>query len=189
MKLFLVRHGETECNRALIVQGWVHTPLNSEGRRQANELGLRLKGEKITFDHFYSSDLLRAFQTALIVNKYLKMPEIKRDRRLREVKRGIWNLQYIPEIREKYYKLWKIWDKDPYHMRPPLGESLKDAETRVLKFVDQLKKIHPENSRILIVTHRLLIVTFRHLFDGVKVTRENFFDLMLNNTECHIIEI
>jgi broad specificity phosphatase PhoE len=189
MKLFLVRHGETDCNRALIVQGWIHTPLNREGRNQAHKLGLRLKQKSIKFDHFYSSDLLRAYQTAMIVNKYLKMPEITRDSRLREVKRGIWNLQYIPEIREKYYELWKIWDKDPYHMRPPLGESLQDAEKRVLDFVNHLKKKHPEDSKILITTHRLLVVTFRHLYEGIEVTGENFFDLMLNNTECHIVEI
>ncbi len=189
MKLFLVRHGETDCNRALIVQGWVHTPLNKKGRIQAHELGRRLKEKGIGFDHFYSSDLLRAYQTALIVNEYLKMPEIKRDPRLREVKRGIWNLQHIPEIKEKYYELWKIWDRDPYHMRPPLGESLEDAEKRVLNFVDYLREMYPQDSRILVTTHRLLIVTFRHLFDRVEVTRENFFDLMLNNTECHIIEI
>ncbi len=188
MRLHLVRHGETDCNRMMIVQGWVHTPLNTTGKRQAEELRDHLKKEKIRFDAFYSSDLLRALQTAKILNQYLKL-EIRIDSRLREVKRGIWNLQYIPEIKEKYRQLWEIWDKDPYNMRPPLGESLKDAEKRILEFVDDVKKTHGPDENILIVTHRLLIVSFKSLFNGINVSRENFFDLMVNNAELYTIEI
>ncbi len=188
MKLHLVRHGETECNRMMIVQGWVHTPLNFRGRGQAEELRRQLTDRKIDINALYSSDLLRAVQTAEILNQDLGL-EIHLDPRLREVKRGIWNLQYIPEIREKYRKLWERWDSDPYNMRPPLGESLKDAEKRILDFVKDLKKFHGSRENILVVTHRLLIVSFKSLFEGVKVSRDNFFDLMLNNAELYTIEI
>ena len=188
MKLFLTRHGETDCNRMLIVQGWVHTPLNATGRKQAKTLRDRFESEGMRFDALYSSDLLRAYTTAKILNEYFKL-EIKTDWRLREVKRGIWNLQYIPEIKEKYTELWKQWDRDPYNTRPPLGESLRDAEKRIKDFVEHLKNNEESNSEILVVTHRLLIVSFMRVFDGVEVTRDNFFDLMLGNAEYHVIEI
>ncbi len=188
MKLHLVRHGETECNRMMIVQGWVHTPLNATGKKQAKELRDFLKKERIKVSAIYSSDLLRALQTAEILNQYFRL-KIKTDRRLREVKRGIWNLQYIPEIKEKYRELWKQWDRDPYNMRPPLGESLKDAEKRIISFIDDIKKSHGPRENILVVTHRLLIVSFKSLFDGIDVSRENFFDLMVNNAELYTIEI
>ena len=188
MRLFLTRHGETDCNRMLIVQGWVHTPLNANGRRQAKILRDKFESEGKKFDALYSSDLLRAYTTAEILNEYFGL-EIKTDWRLREVKRGIWNLQYIPEIREKYNELWKQWDRDPYHTRPPLGESLKDAEGRIKDFVEYLRDKEKDDAEILIVTHRLLIVSFMHVFDGIEVTRENFFDLMLDNAEYHVIEV
>ena len=62
IRIYVVRHGETEENRQKIVQGHLDTSLNSEGERQSDLLAKALKD--VPFDACYSSDLQRAVQTA-----------------------------------------------------------------------------------------------------------------------------
>ena len=55
MKLYIIRHGETEENQAGIMQGHLHGTLTKEGLAQAKEVGIKLKNHK--FKHILSSDL------------------------------------------------------------------------------------------------------------------------------------
>ena len=61
-RFIVVRHGETAWNAQGRIQGHLDSPLNEEGMAQALLLAERLAPEP--FDHFYSSDLGRALQTA-----------------------------------------------------------------------------------------------------------------------------
>ena len=62
VRIYIVRHGETEENRQGIVQGHLDTSLNSEGERQSDLVAKALKD--VPFDTCYSSDLQRAVETA-----------------------------------------------------------------------------------------------------------------------------
>lgn len=80
-EVWLVRHGQTDWNLQGRLQGWTDIPLNGEGIRQAHTLGFSLQG--ILAHHLYTSDLTRAYTTAVIVGSYLHLP-VKVDTRLRE---------------------------------------------------------------------------------------------------------
>ncbi|MFC0522902.1 histidine phosphatase family protein [Pontibacillus salicampi] len=69
----LVRHGETDWNRAKRLQGQEDIPLNELGRRQAKECGAFLKNDQ--WDAIVASPLSRAKETAYIIEHYL--PEDK----------------------------------------------------------------------------------------------------------------
>jgi phosphohistidine phosphatase SixA len=62
MRVYIIRHGETEENKQKIIQGHLDTLLNSKGERQANLVAVALKD--VPFDVCYSSDLRRAVDTA-----------------------------------------------------------------------------------------------------------------------------
>ena len=61
MKLYMIRHGQSEANFAERHSGWHPYHLTEKGRAQALELSKRLEG--VTFDKIYTSDLLRAMET------------------------------------------------------------------------------------------------------------------------------
>jgi broad specificity phosphatase PhoE len=72
--IYLTRHGETEWNEKKLIQGHTDIPLNTKGKKQAKLLGKQLKD--IDFDVVFSSDLLRAKNSAEIIIKE-KMTVIK----------------------------------------------------------------------------------------------------------------
>ena len=65
MRLYLVRHGQTEFNVRKLWTGQMDIPLTEEGRQQA--AAIRPKLEKIPFDRVYASDLSRAMETQRII--------------------------------------------------------------------------------------------------------------------------
>ncbi len=62
LKLFLLRHGETEWNQTGRFQGITDVPLDPAGRRQADALSLSLRDEPLCA--VYASPLSRARETA-----------------------------------------------------------------------------------------------------------------------------
>ena len=64
MKVWVIRHGESETNRAGLLTGWADVPLTDKGREDAALAKDLLRG--IHFDKIYSSDLIRARSTAEI---------------------------------------------------------------------------------------------------------------------------
>jgi probable phosphoglycerate mutase len=74
--LFLVRHGEAECNVAGIVGGPnTCTGLSDRGRQQVIQLGRRLAGEhhQRPFDAFYATPRQRVIDTADIIAAHLPL--------------------------------------------------------------------------------------------------------------------
>ncbi|WP_276352407.1 histidine phosphatase family protein [Cohnella caldifontis] len=83
----LIRHGSTFWNKEGRMQGHSENPLDDEGWSQARKLAERLSSEH--WDVLISSDLQRARQTAAALLEKLELSEIRYDRRLREMDRGL----------------------------------------------------------------------------------------------------
>ena len=69
MKIWLTRHGQTDFNKAHLMQGRINEPLNDTGRAQAEAMRRMLldANPSLTFDAVYSSPLDRAMDTASII--------------------------------------------------------------------------------------------------------------------------
>lgn len=68
MKLYIIRHGETDWNVALRLQGREDIPLNTTGIKQAEACGAAMSSVKL--DLIISSPLQRAYRTAEIIQSY-----------------------------------------------------------------------------------------------------------------------
>lgn len=73
MRIFAVRHGQTDYNHLRLVQGYMDNPLNKEGIAQAERMGLYLQRKNYTFDAIYTSPLIRAKKTAEIIKETLNI--------------------------------------------------------------------------------------------------------------------
>jgi probable phosphoglycerate mutase len=104
--ILLARHGETDWNRAGRWQGHNDQPLNDLGQAQARALAAHLAGT--TVDLLYSSDLVRARQTASAVEAATGL-EARIEPELREVDVGEWVGCNREEARERdpaWYRRW-----------------------------------------------------------------------------------
>jgi broad specificity phosphatase PhoE len=136
--ILLARHGETEWNRTGRWQGWADPPLNETGRAQARLLAEQLRA--VPFDAVYSSDLLRAHETAEIVAGPHGVPVVT-EPGLREIDIGSWSGMTLSEIEERFP-----------HGRRADGETREDHTARVLAAVEAIARDNP-GRRILLVTH------------------------------------
>lgn len=73
MEFYFVRHGESEANKnGVIAGGSVDTPLTSFGRQQAIDAGQ--KAQTLNFHTIYHSPMIRAHDTATIINQRKQVP-------------------------------------------------------------------------------------------------------------------
>ncbi|CCH60612.1 hypothetical protein TBLA_0D01040 [Henningerozyma blattae CBS 6284] len=108
IRLFIIRHGQTDNNVEKILQGHRDTDLNETGLNQSNLLGKYLHQNNITFDSVASSDLKRCKQTSMCVLNGIQNPQttlhkipLKFYSALRERYMGVIEGMYIEDA-EKY---------------------------------------------------------------------------------------
>ncbi len=154
MKLFLVRHGQSEWNLANRFTGWKDVDLTEKGVEEAEKAGELLKNEK--FDEAFTSDLIRAQRTLDIILKETHREDIPvtKNQALNERDYGdLTGLNKDDARKEFGEEQVHIWRRS-YDTPPPGGESLKDTRARVLPYFKE--KIIPEikaGKNILIAAH------------------------------------
>ena len=153
MKIFLIRHGESKANAQGVHAGQrVDSPLSKKGKEQAGKVRDKLRNEKI--DAIYSSDLLRALQTAKIIAKAHKL-EVKTDKRLREYDMGDFS-----DVGDKWEKFQKYKEEESkkrkiktIEVAPPNGESENAHYLRVEDFLKKVINKIDKSKNIIIVAH------------------------------------
>mmetsp|Transcript_17549 Transcript_17549/g.19564 ORF Transcript_17549/g.19564 Transcript_17549/m.19564 type:complete len:269 (-) Transcript_17549:1795-2601(-) len=150
MRLFFVRHGETEANRDKIAAGRMHSPLTENGIRQAKALGVAL--ENLAFQRYVTSDMERARKTAQLVSP---SSAFSLESRLREMGKG---------AREGYPKV--MMHEDATRMRNlegktiPLLESDDQVWERVSDWlIELLVDIPTINKGNFMGPHSALVIT------------------------------
>ena len=176
MKIYYVRHGQTDWNLTKKMQGGgSEKELNETGIEQANETKRELENKR--YDIVICSPMHRAKQTAEIIN-HDKNVETVVDERIRERKLGELEGHEITDEVEK-----KIWDYD-LNYQIPNGESLKDFEKRILEFFGEIKQKY-SGKTVLIVAHGGVAKVIKAHLYGMPRSR-NLSDISMEN--CEIIE-
>ncbi len=186
VSFYIVRHGQTLLNSLDRAQGWADSPLTDAGKQTDVELGHKLKG--IDFNAAYTSDMLRAVQTAELVlgeNRSSSIP-IKKDARLREWCLGSMeaenNTVFIKNVAdwlggasfaELNERLPDVADVIRKHDTTGMAEPFQTIEERLKSAFMDMAQRHGvgENSNILVVTHAFAIKSIFHLFAPEQLSK------------------
>ena len=164
LKLYIVRHGETEWNVIKRFQGQLNTPLTEKGIKKLKETGKKL--ENGLFDEVYTTELGRTVPSAeIILNENRgyrnKKRELKKLAELNEVYFGVWQGLTYEEVLLKYPEEGNnyFYDVKNYKAENVEAENLKDALERFLKGINKILNIH-KSGNILVVTHGTVFEMF-----------------------------
>ena len=155
--MYLVRHGETDGNAEGRSQGLRDVPLNDTGRRQATALGERMRDRLLV--GVYSSPLARCTATAEAIAAHHAV-EVQRDRRLAELDHGLLDGLTSEELRRDYADFLGEWrEGDPADLAMPGGESMGDAQRRMVEATEAIAAQWPDGE-IVVVSHNLATRAF-----------------------------
>ena len=141
--VYCIRHGQTDWNAQFRYQGQEDIAINEFGREQARRNGEALRAflPKIAAAHFVSSPLSRARETMRIIRQSLGLAveEYATDDRLLEVHYGAWQGQLLETLKSTDAEALAARRADPFHFRPPGGESYSDLLQRTCDWLSTLK--------------------------------------------------
>jgi broad specificity phosphatase PhoE len=153
--LWLVRHGQTDWNVEGRYQGQADPPLNRIGLAEAEQAARKLAGEPLRA--IYSSDLLRARQTAALIAQASGAP-LRLEPRLREVNLGAWEGMLFDQIRANYPRELREREQNPLNSRPPGGETVEEVWQRARAVVSEISRRHA-GEQVALVSHGLTLGT------------------------------
>ncbi len=177
MKIYLMRHGETDANKSKVLQGQLDNPLNDSGRRQAREAAKLLKG--ITFDKIYSSPLIRAVETGEIASG-IDREKFILDARIREIGFGDAEGKPFSSLGEGFAFFFSA----PQKYVPCNGaEGFESLIKRVGEFLEEIKT--EEEEEVLVLSHGGAIHAMLLYIGGYGI--DQFWSVNIGN--CGISEI
>lgn len=150
MRLYLLRHGETDWNKARKIQGCTDIPLNDYGRELAQKTGEGMKD--IPIDLVITSPLIRAKETAQLVMQG-RDAEVVENPRIQEMNFG--EYEGRPSDEEPTASILRAFFKNPGAYPPPeQGESIPELLERTGDFLKELfENLELQDKNILVSTH------------------------------------
>jgi broad specificity phosphatase PhoE len=164
MMIFLVRHGETEWNRARRYQGWSDSPLTPLGVAQAEAIGRGLAAmPEAAAAAIVTSPIGRARRTAEIIAECLgrnQSPLL--DDRLREVSLGSWDGLDRREIVARAPALFEGEGYWEWYFQTPDGETYDGFAGRIAAWLAE-----PRDGPLIVVAHGIVTRVLRGLYAGL----------------------
>lgn len=171
IRLYLVRHGETEDNNNKYLCGWSDVSINNKGRLQAKGLAEAIKG--LDIDIIYTSTLKRTMETAeyIMMDRNCSLQPLDF---LRELNFGDFEGHTMMELKEKYPEDFKKIQEDSVNYCFPKGESMYQMHQRVAEGIDEILA-KSEGKNIMLVAHSGVIRSIlAHLLTGDIKRHWNF---------------
>ena len=167
--LILVRHGESEWNRAGRIQGQVNSPLTDLGISQAGAISDYLSGIFLNQElEIYSSPLERAIQTAEIIAKGIDClsSEVMIDERLNDFNLGEISGTYgWDKVAEIFPEQAQLRLQDPMRFHPSGGESGAEFEARLRSLMEEMKG---DDTTKLLVSHGIVNKFIRGIYKNIS---------------------
>ena len=145
--VILVRHVEHVLQREVLLGRTHDAPFTERAKEQLAVLAESLRDEHVTAIH--SSPRRRALDTAAAIAAAHQMPVEMREE-LDELNYGEWSGRRIQEL--AHHPHWRRWNRRRSAWRPPNGESMRDLQTRMLRYAAEFGGAD-SGETIIAVTH------------------------------------
>ena len=153
LRLFVVRHGETEWVRERRFAGSRDIPLTGVGREQCAAVARALSGTAVTA--VYASPLQRARASAEVIAKPHGLP-VRLVPAFSEMGFGSWEGLTRDEVRARYPEAWEQYRSAPHLVEPAGGETLPGVAARVTAGMKALRDAHDAQT-IVLVSHGVVL--------------------------------
>jgi broad specificity phosphatase PhoE len=184
-ELWMIRHGQTDWNKAGRYQGQADIPLNDTGFMQAREAADRLVQVEIPISEVYSSSLMRARQTAEVIASRLAVP-LRIDPALCEISQGEWEGRHYSEVIGHYQQMAAEPEMDPVQWRAPGGESVAEVSQRVYAAAKKISHHHADE-RVLLVMHALAMAALLCMLRGISL--REVYDHLPGHAVIEIVQL
>lgn len=151
MRLYLLRHGETDWNAERRTQGQSDVELNDTGRRQAIDMAQALKSTPLVA--VYSSPLKRAYLTATVIAAEHGLP-VQVLPGLMELDQGELDGLLPEEMRQRHDHVLRRWNAGATSLKLPGGESMDELHERAWGAIQEIFGLHPADG-VAVVGHNL----------------------------------
>ncbi len=175
MKIYIVRHGQTEWNNQKRIQGRANTPLDEIGKSQAFETKNKLSS--IDIDLIICSPLERAKQTAEIINNDRNIEIIYDDR---IIERSFGKIEGHPIGN---YDFNEFWDYDK-NIKYEDIETMHELFNRVFGFIKEIISKYRDKN-VLIVSHGGVGLPFYCFFNN-NIPKGSLFEAGLQLKNCEV---
>lgn len=184
LRLYLVRHGQTEWNVQKRMQGWEDSALTEKGVN--NAIALRKKLDNVEFAAAYTSTSERTIETArLIIDK--RNLSINTNEDLREINLGKWEGKTLDEIKDFYPAQYKYFWENPELYEPVGGETFEQLINRAIKVLNYIISKHTDGN-ILVITHSVILKSLLMHVKG-KTVKDLWAPPFIHDTSLSILEI
>ncbi|WP_018963570.1 histidine phosphatase family protein [Coprothermobacter platensis] len=160
MRIYLLRHPETDWNGEWRFQGRTDIPISEKGMKSLEQALPVLCS--LPVETLYTSPLKRAKIVAEKISEKMNIP-FKEDARIIEAHCGEWEGRRVPDLMKEEPDLLGKWWKNPYLTPMPGGETYQQVEQRTSAF---LEEVIEQGKNALVVSHGIAITTMlRYILD------------------------
>lgn len=164
--LYIIRHGETDWNRAARMQGHADIGLNAQGRAQAEQVAQALAGHG--FAAIYSSDLSRALDTARAIAQHHSGVPLHTSALWRERDYGRFQGKTLDEVAAMDPQAAQQWRSRVADFAPDGGETLLQFQARIAAQMQAVAQQHP-GQRVAIIAHGGVLDCIWRIAHGLAV--------------------
>ena len=182
MKIYLIRHGESEWNRAHRYTGQQDVRLSALGQEQARRVAQRLEHEPLTA--IYASPLQRARDTANAIGKLKRLP-VNLHPGFSEIHHGLWEGLTVEQVTQQFPDELERWRTTPHAVLMPAGECIADVARRAGAAFDQIVAEHANGTLALCAHDAVLQVILLH---ALGLPLEHFGQYCIENAALSCLE-
>lgn len=145
--------------------------LSAQGRDEARRLAERFAKETVSAIH--ASPLERALETAEAIAQQAGL-EVEVAPAITEIDFGQWTGESFEAL--KHDPAWSLWNAERGRARPPSGESMGEAQGRIVDHMDHLRARYPGGSVVLVSHCDVIKAALLHFF-GLPLEAYDHFDI------------